>query len=633
MIIECPVCEDRFEFPRSKNDSQIVDNNTRIKCPTCLREFARAEFNSVSDFIPTADVVEPPQVQATTPPPTGTPNHAGSTELRRKSSALVQHRRSRKKSQPWILAFASLVVCVAAVGLAYFLLATDVLAPMPDPEKDKQVELMQAIEQSKRNSEKPVASTPPAKTPPAKPKKAVAEDRIPKPAPRILSENKLKRTWVNVRPYIVKLTAQTPVGPKLVTGTIVDSRGWIATSYRAVQGATAISVSQSAKDILKSPGDSGLIKDDVRGVIATDAEHDIAILSVNRQLIISLTDLPLLAKDNLLGSMHLIQCVPPTRKFPWATTECRLDRRRRLDDFSIEYKSALEADKITNAATKWIVHNNMSPVSAGSPLLTENGELAAITITSDQLARVAPDRALAVPVELVKELLANATDQPKSLPLPIVGTTASSAAQTNGMPVLPATSAQHSASVGLNQSGADCETADWSTKTTDDTGLLISFAERLIDVKALAADEKTNDADKAIFEEQIEYWTRRFDEGIRGVERDDEALAAFNKAAARQLGFSAEAVFVAFVDVKLAAIESPRMNFETDEEQDTVTLHLVGTDKHVIAILEDDWPILRPGSDWLVIGQGTGQQAIIRRSGKPIRTESGKIAFLFDASR
>ena len=632
MKIECPVCEDRFEFPDSKNTAlEIADGNTRIKCPTCHREFARTEFNTVSDFIPTAEVVDPPLVQTSTPSPTGVSNRRNEvSQLQNKSSALVQHRRSRKKKQPWIVAFATLIVFASLAGLAYFLLATDVLVPWPDPENEKKAELINAIEQAKQTPKNTEVETPPKKL-----KKSVEDTRIPKPDSRILSEKKLKQTWVNVRPYIVKLTAQTPVGPKLVTGTIVDSRGWIATSYRAIQGATDISVSQTPKDILKS-GDSGLVKDDVRGVIATDVDHDIAILSINRQLIISLTDLPLLAKDNLLGSMHLIQCVAPTKKFPWSTTECRLDRRRRLEDFTDEQKSALKADKITGDA-KWIVHNNLSPVSAGSSLLTDKGEFAGITITSPGLAKVAPDMAIAAPVELLKKLLAGASDQPTSLPLPIVGpsaTTSSGTAHSSGMPVLATTSQHHAASVAINKAGADCDAANWSTKTLDNTDLLISFAGRLLDAREYVADEKTTETEKATLEQQIEFWTKRFEEGVRAVERDDDQLAAFNKAAAGQLGFSAEAVFVAFVDVKLAAIESPRMSFETNEEQDTVTLHIVGTDKHVRTILDQDWPVLRPGSDWLVIGRGTGQQAVIRRSnGKPIRTESGTISFIFDASR
>lgn len=628
MKIECPVCEDRFESPDSTGT--VVDNRAQIKCPTCGRTFARSEFNSVSDFVPTAEVVEPPDTPATPPLPPGVAQSqkSATSQLNPKSSSVVKHRRARKKAQPWILAFATLLVAVAFAGLAYFLLATDVLAPWPDPESENQTDLVNAIEEAKQNSEAPVAKAPAKKT-----KKAPTVDQIQKPDARIISDTKLKRTWTSARPYIVKLTAQTPVGPKLVTGTIVDSRGWIATSYRAIEGATEISVSQSAKDFLKS-GDSGLTKDDVRGVIATDVENDIAILSINRQLIMSLTDLPLLEKDNLLGSMYLIQCVPPTAKFPWATTECRIDRRRRLADFSEEQKTALKGDEISNPETKWIVHNNISPASAGSPLLNETGELAGITISSKRMSKVSPDTAIAAPIDLVKTLLQSATDQPTSLPLPIVGGSTNAPA-TSGMAVLPATSDLNAASVALNKAGADCDTSDWSTENVDDAGKLVAFAERLLDAQQFVADDKTSDSDKTTLQEQIDFWTKRFKtEILAAIDRnDDEKLAAFNKAAARQLGFSAEAVFIAFTNVKLAAIQSPRMTFESDEEQDTVTLEVVGTDKNVITLVDKDWPVLRPGSDWLVIGRGTGQQSIIRTSSEAIRTESGTISFLFDASR
>ena len=186
-----------------------------------------------------------------------------------------------------------------------------------------------------------------------------------------------------------------------------------------------------------------MLRDEVRGVIATDTEHDLAILSINRKFIISLTDLPILKEDKLVSSMYLIQCVAPTNEYPWATTETRIHQRWRLNEFPDNQRTALEQDKIADGDTKWVLHKRISPTSIGAPLLTRDGELAAINVLAPRLSRLTPDKVLAVPVKFIQALTAGANEKPSSLPLAVVSAGPTANATASGVGTMPVLSLIH----------------------------------------------------------------------------------------------------------------------------------------------------------------------------------------------
>ena len=618
-------------------DAADTNRLKKVTCPTCRREFPRSEFVTVTKSAPDNNAIDAivvnPKEQTSAPSEIPQRQTAADLEFNEMSSSIVQKRRARQKAQPWIVVGSLLVLAAAVAGLTYFLVSTGALQAWPDEAAKEKAELERALLAGKEDAT--TDNTPPVVTKPIK-KAEQKIKRIPKPSTRLVGEAKLKSTWLKTRPYIVKLTAQTPLGPKNVTGTVIDSRGWIATSYRAIQGATKISVLQSPKDILND-GTAGMLRDEVRGVIATDVAHDLAILSINRKFIISLTDLPILEQDNLVSSMYLIQCVAPTSEYPWATTESRIHQRWRLDDFPDDQKAAIEQDKISDVDTKWILHKRISPTSIGAPLLTRDGELAAINVLAPRLSRLAPDKVLAVPVKYIQALTAGANEKPSSLPLAVVsagavsgGSEGETASDLNDIPVVQAGSANRTTSIELNKSGVQCQAIDWNPVDDDAAGAIVSFAEDLLHAKELTEDPATDAIEKEVFDKQIAYWMERFESGILSTPRvGEDAITKFNDATSQQLGASAEGVFVAFVQVKLAAIESPRMSFFTNEKQDTVVFEIIGTEKNVITVLSNDWPPLRPSSQWLIIGRGTGQENRIQSGKTALRAEAARVEYIF----
>ncbi len=336
MIIECPICEDRFDLP------DLVESG-KISCPTCQRQFtpprhtltaanskAPPPFGSArsqENLTPAGPSVPPPQ-RPLARRLAGDPSLPIDEKINTKSVAVIRHHRSIRRLRPWLVGLVTLGLLGVAAVLTLLILNAIQSSNWVSVEQAEldliNQELMDAAQAEAEKSAKLALGPEISRSTVVDAGLREKIIPIPQPPSKIIRSGRLDDCWMRVRPFIVKLTAQTPLGPKSLTGTIIDSRGWVATSYRAIQGAGEIEVSQSPKtsDDLNS---SSLLTDKVRGIIATDFEHDLAILSVNRRFVVSFSDLPMIEQDHLVISEYLVQCVAPTGQYPWSATECRID--------------------------------------------------------------------------------------------------------------------------------------------------------------------------------------------------------------------------------------------------------------------------------------------------------------------
>ncbi len=556
-----------------------------------------------------------------------------------KSVAVIRHHRSIRRFRPWLVGLVTLGLLGIAAALTLLIVHA---IQSSDGFSVEQAELdlinQELVDAAKAEAEKsaklalgPEVSR--STVVDGGPREKIIP--IPQPPSKIIRSGQLDDCWMRVRPFIVKLTAQTPLGPKSLTGTIIDSRGWVATSYRAIQGAGEIEVSQSPKtsDDLNS---SSLLTDKVRGVIATDLEHDLAILSVNRRFVVSFSDLPMIEQDNLVISEYLVQCVAPTDEYPWSATECRIDNRIRLSECPDQLGASLRRAQLSDPGTNWIIHKNNSPLRVGAPLFSPDGPLVAINVS----AAAGPDAVLAVPVEYLKQLLTGAVDQPEPLPVPVLDLAVSNGngsppATEATMPVLPLASPNRSLSVMLNQAGSECEANGWWPKTEHDVPPLVQFATQLLLAHDLLSGEsaQANESDNETISRQITYWTDKLRLNLRpeGMLTADEKLA-FNQLMNDRLGGSAQPL-IAMADVHFSAMESPSVAIDQKTREDSVTFQITGTRTHVITNLDAQWPPLRPDSPWVIVGRTLGKKVKIVSGDEVESAELAKIRFVIPVAK
>ena len=482
-----------------------------------------------------------------------------------------------------------------------------------------------------------------------------------RPRSDFLTNDLLEDIWLKTRPHLLQLNMDTPYGQQQATGVLIDSRGWMLTSYRAVQGASEITVTQSRRT---ADDDTETLTDLVRGVIAADPEYDLAILLVNRRFVTSFQDLAILETDRVVGSQHLVHCVPPTTQFPWAATECRIDFRRKQSEMDATESSALANRKLNRDDILWIGHHNQSPLNRGSILLTQQGELAGINVAASDLKP--GSLAFAVPANHVLDLKRQASNQTTPLPLPrvqpqrrpvasggpeaplgnplpdvlptlsdglgselpqtLVGQPEQSLpmddvggpdqqpaipnmdappiprANAAEVEVLAEESANRVISLNLNQIGNRCREFGWWPTNDDQFGDLQTLAEHLVTVSELS-NGPLDESEAETLRAQFEYWTREMQLGIQPAEGlSDEAVAGFNQAMEGALGV-ADAAFLVFTTVHHGVMESPEIQIDPDALVETLTFRVTGRETMFLVNSNPQWPVMRPGTAWLILGK------------------------------
>ncbi len=437
-------------------------------------------------------------------------------------------------------------------------------------------------------------------------------DTFRKPGNSIKTAKLLNDCWFKVRPFLVEIQAETPLGSQFATGTIVDSRGWILTSYRAVAGAKQIDIRQARKSIPDETGTEPLV-DQVRGFIAADLEHDLVLLSINPRFVVAFNDLPIADVDKLVGSQYLIQCMPPTESYPWSMVESRIVRRIQLAEMDSHAAEKMVRLGFHDENLRWIQHQQLSPLRIGAPLFNDQSQLVAMNTSGvDEIKQ----DILAVPATFILELKQLGRTELQPLPVPqfdIDSKTLSNEQQetdaivdeSSEMPVAHSGSSLRELSETINRLGSDCQLFGWWPTTVSETKILGEFA-----VVLVAAQHQivavNDDPDVETLRLQVTDWTGKMTESLSaGTARGRDAHFEFNRRLATNpmLSLAGNRMFIGFAFVEFSAMESPKMAIDQGGEQDSIVFEFNGSERRVISNLSSNWPPLPPDSHWLIIGE------------------------------
>jgi len=226
--------------------------------------------------------------------------------------------------------------------------------------------------------------------------------------PTSFGSAQLTDLWLQMAPHVVEVRVDHAHGQRVVGGFIVDSRGWIATSYSAIRDASRVQVTMAGRGLRDGPALSDAT-DAARGIVAIDEANDIALVAINRSLIVALSELPWLTNDLTVGGERLLAARPPPAGGRMWFEEVRVDRRRRYSEMSEDERAALTAPPAESLRQPaWIIQSHENTATwPGALLVNRDGRIVGM---NSGLA-TAGNEALAVPISAILALR-DATDNP-----------------------------------------------------------------------------------------------------------------------------------------------------------------------------------------------------------------------------
>ncbi len=318
---------------------------------------------------------------------------------------------------------------------------------------------------------------------PAKQEKQIRHEELPPQELFFHDAKKVAECWDLIHPHLVKLTVHDARGTHEAIGTIVDSRGWILTSYSAIKGALKIDVSSGYEKIDQYYLPPNLT-DSVRGIITSDPAQDLAVLSINRRFIVSFANIAITDKDFVIEGDFMIQCSPPTPKNVYSCNESKIAISGKFDDLSTASKSVAKSKDLVSNTLPWIVCPDQREPLPGEPLARIDGTLEAIHVFNVE------NNAHYVSVHNLKTLLADAKDDPQ--PLRSMQQSGGVAGESDQVAV----GVDHpirQTSVEMNRLATACQKFNWIATDKTEYENLQTFAEQFATaIKFIKANQKTD---------------------------------------------------------------------------------------------------------------------------------------------
>ncbi len=432
ILAECPICENRIEIAADQIKSTLLNCNlcknpfdiqaNRIKRNKAPKTVKPSQIKDKEIELPPAlPVAATPFPSSTLPPaPKGQDDFVVSPAT--KARAMLKRRRS-----PFVPILLGLATLASAGALIAVVVITDPFRK-PKVESDD-LGMVDEDADSENTSDKSKDSTtaqdnlvekgdgkqvfridgtsdeielPPTNAPPDKPPKP--------PNYRFITQTEIQDFWDGQFWYFVRLRVSTGTESHYVSGTIVDSRGWVATSLSAVANAQEIEIQIATKNLKDINGVKLTPTDLVRGVIKTDPDSDLVLLSINRDFVPVAPDVTFGQSTSLVASENVIQCAcPGTQNWAWPK-ETQLDGRMTYDELDFDFQSQFD-DLQLDTSDSYIMHNGFTDTAKGAALFTKDGKLVGInTGLTDESNQV-----LAASVEKLTELISSSEDQPQGL--------------------------------------------------------------------------------------------------------------------------------------------------------------------------------------------------------------------------
>lgn len=187
-------------------------------------------------------------------------------------------------------------------------------------------------------------------------------------APRHYKAPEIGECWRAVRQRMLLLEVQRPEGKLRIPAVILDSRGWIATSFSAVAGSSSI-VARLAPVTIHDYASARDLSAPVTQAVATRPDLDLVLLEVDRRLVEVIGPTAMAGRTPVAGTCLLAIGPAPTGFAPWLV-ETRVvsgDRAEPADGASRE------------DGVSWLVHDRPASIQApGAALFSLEGQLVGI---------------------------------------------------------------------------------------------------------------------------------------------------------------------------------------------------------------------------------------------------------------
>jgi len=582
--IECPICEQHITTPE-------LPANKIVICPSCSRKFRFSEAAKVAPSLPaqkkpTTDPDRLSVPDATGKPPAQPISSAVQEPLGKTETPASQPSRSTGKSglalklkqrrkRRFISTLITTAVLMIAIGVLTGLLVKQMRQNKVVKNGDTQISDPETTPTASPSTEPAMENSPAEpKTPPE-----TLRQQIPKNIPNQqfsqLDPKSAQSCWEIVQPNLLSLKVFDGKGTHDAVGTIIDSRGWVLTSYSAVKGASKIEVSSSLKTI-QYLGETELLNDVVRGYIAVNKAEDLIILSVNRRFVVAFTTINPITRNNVVKSEFLLQCAPPSLQNLYGGVETRIESRGTLNSLSDVAQATATRMKLKNTDLVWFSAQTSTQSLPGTPLFKIDGDLAALLSF-----RIDEDNFF-VPVNSVNELKAGATGDIKPLK------ELSPDSETSDFISISDNNPMRESVVKLNQLTDACKQFDWIPKTETEFKTLQSLITSYTEIKKQAKKDSSTETGKQIIRQLTQLETSLNQRALLFSDDDQSALKQMNRSfaeSALQKPNQPLPIYGEFIQIQIASNQ--------------ILVRLVGTSTYIRAPYAPTDEPMRPESKWL----------------------------------
>lgn len=595
--IECPRCQTRFAI------SPTTRRNEVLTCPACDQTFPATRDR----------LVRPPRPTAPAPPPSG-PLEAVTSAGDRSveidpvlesvsetlASPSVVARRRRKRRRPAIVVGILGILAIGLSGLLWYVVQERPAWLQPssagtEPVLPKTAERERDQKPSRAEPDAAPDDISPAERDHSAPKGS-AETEVPPTEPPIWpllapetpswSEEQQTEIWQRLRPRLVRLRTQTPLGPRESLGTLIDSRGWVVASLRAVADGTPIVVRQ-LEPRLGQLGETELLEDQVRSVVAVFPQWDLAVLEINRRFVVALGDYPVAESASLeSGAPLLAPGLPAVASLPVLRTGnfSALSTGPGRDANRAENEAPSEVDWI-----EWAMPPETSSlILDGAPLLNVEGEITGWIPSREETGpwtavpaaeviaqvRATPSRQLSLAA--LREAIPDATPSgPPPLP--------------KGLPDDP----RQEQVVSMNQAAEACARFQWNPGNAKEYAQIQEWLRATLALQTMLAEIPDAET-RAALQRQIDHWNQALDREFAGAFSDDRATR-LNELAVAGWADEDPGFFLVCGSILFSAADGPRLN-----QRDAVTFRLADREELITVPFDPAIPRMLPGQVWLL---------------------------------
>ncbi len=416
----------------------------------------------------------------------------------------------------------------------------------------------------------------------------------------LLAQTEIDKAWKQIQPFVVTLSIATPDGERSGTGLLIDTRGWIATTYHLVRDAEQIDVRFAPDAELAASDSPHLVR--CTGTVASLPEYDLAIVAVDMSSVASFVEPALNTKDPLNADDVVLACRQPDRSGSWLAA-CRVHDLIPNEKLPPTSKSILrERGLHDNDELIWIEHETpISAESSGSPLLNARGEVVGLNTQLSPTSK----HGYAIPIQHLVQLKESATGAITPFKPPALVST-NKVETPEVSPPIPATEPAATPASDptpdrdplnyvkyIRAVHQECKAFDFSPSTAAQYEQLQRLARCVNTAKEFEEKERVDEGMRILVGETAQEVLNELSETPWPI---DATLAEANNFAADAMNVPGNAVF-AYLQITV----HPRVSAPLDG-QPTFIAQLVGTDQTVVLPTRLNPSDLKKGSRWLVLG-------------------------------